>query len=69
MPAARILLFLLGDALMARDFPEAKTGDVEINEGARLVSGMRLYLRIERGEESFDLCAAPFGVRAVGRRT
>lgn len=51
----------LKEALKARDIPGAGTKVIEVSEGAALVSAKRLYLRIKRGEEYIDICAAPFG--------
>src|SRR5262245_10976848 len=51
----------LKEALRAREMPGAVTKTVEVSEGAKLVSAKRLYLRVKRGEEYIDICAAPFG--------
>lgn len=51
----------LKEALRARDIPGAGTKVIEVSEGAALVSAKRIYLRIKRGEEHIDICAAPFG--------
>jgi len=40
--------------------PGAKVSTVEHAEGG-LLSAKRLYLRVKRGEHTFDVCAAPFG--------
>src|SRR5262245_13407596 len=51
----------LKEALRAREMPGVGAKTVEVSEGAKLVSAKRLYLRVKRGEEYIDICAAPFG--------
>ncbi len=48
------------EAVKSREVPEATFSRVEFKEGAAL-SAKRLYLRIERGNTAFDICAGPFG--------
>lgn len=43
-----------------RNIPKAKTSTVEFSEGG-VLSAKRLYFRVQRGEHTFDVCAAPFG--------
>ncbi|MEO7216326.1 hypothetical protein [Mucilaginibacter sp.] len=43
-----------------RAIPKVKVSRVNYSEGG-LLSNKREYLRIERGEDIFDICAAPFG--------
>jgi hypothetical protein len=50
----------LTDTLEKRGIPDAKVSTVEHTEGS-MGSGVRLYLRVERKELTFDICAAPFG--------
>jgi hypothetical protein len=50
----------LTDALEKRGIPDVKVSQVEHTEEGAL-SGVRLYLRVERKELTFDVCAAPFG--------
>jgi len=47
--------------LEARRMPGISMSEVEISEGAALVSAKRLYLRLKRGDVHFDICAAPYG--------
>jgi hypothetical protein len=47
-------------AVLAREVPEAKRLRIEHKE-AGLASAKREYLRIHRGKQAFDICAAPFG--------
>jgi len=51
----------LKTALHARKIPGISISEVEVSEGAALVSAKRLYLRVKRGDVHFDVCAAPFG--------
>lgn len=51
----------LSRALEARAIPGAGIEEIEVFEGAAQVSASRLYLRVKRGEEYVDICAAPFG--------
>ena len=48
------------EAIHSRQIPDAKNCRVDWEEGG-IVSANREYLRIERGELAFDICAAPFG--------
>jgi hypothetical protein len=48
-------------AISHRKIPNLKMSRVALSEGG-LMSHSRDYLRIERGELSFDVCAAPFGI-------
>ena len=47
-------------ALGDRELPNATSSLIEIPEGG-FFSADRLYLRIRRGEQLVDICAAPFG--------
>lgn len=47
-------------ALARREIPDMRTSRVEYKESG-VLSAQREYLRVERGEHVFDLCAAPFG--------
>lgn len=47
-------------ALARREIPDLKVSRVEYKESG-ILSAKREYLRIERGDHVFDLCAAPFG--------
>lgn len=51
----------LEDALEQRRIPGEQRAMIEVAEGGPLISGRRLYLRVRRGEEYIDICAAPFG--------
>lgn len=44
-----------------RNIPDLRLSRVVLSEGGPLSHG-RDYLRIERGDLSFDMCAAPFGI-------
>ena len=48
------------DAVKSCEIPDATFSRVEFKEGS-VVSAKREYLRIERGNTAFDICAAPFG--------
>ena len=48
------------EAVRAREVPEVSFGRVEFKEGG-FASAKREYLRIERGNVAFDICAAPYG--------
>jgi hypothetical protein len=47
-------------AIKKREVPETESSRVEYHEGA-MFSAKRQYLRIERKNLAFDICAAPFG--------
>lgn len=47
-------------ALSRREIPDIRTSRVEYKESG-VLSARREYLRVERGEHVFDVCAAPFG--------
>lgn len=47
-------------AIARREIPDVKTSRVEHHESG-LLSARREYLRVERGKDVYDLCAAPFG--------
>lgn len=51
----------LKEALLVRGIPGAKSMEIRVAEGGPLISAKRLYLRVKRGEEYIDICAAPFG--------
>lgn len=51
----------LGKALEARAIPRLKVAYVEIPEGGIILSATRLYMRVQRGTQFMDVCAAPFG--------
>lgn len=53
--------YRLCDALQRRQIPSVTLRYAVFHEGAWLLSGQRLYLRIHRGEQHMDICAAPFG--------
>jgi hypothetical protein len=46
--------------IKAQAFPQVKMSRITLSEGGLFSSG-REYLRIERNQYIFDLCAAPFG--------
>ena len=48
------------EAVRAREVPDVSFGRVEFKEGG-FGSAKREYLRIERGNVAFDICAAPYG--------
>jgi hypothetical protein len=49
------------EAIIAeRKMPDVKVSRVKYSEGS-ILSDKREYLRIERKEDIFDICAAPFG--------
>lgn len=48
------------EAVGRRAIPDAQTSRVDFKEGT-IVSAKREYLRVSRGQVSFDICAAPFG--------
>ncbi len=48
------------EAVMKREIPGARVSNVEWPEGGP-GSAKRLYLRVERGGDVIDICAAPFG--------
>jgi len=47
-------------AVQTRAVPEAHWSQIQHKEGG-LASANREYLRIHRGKQAFDICAAPFG--------
>lgn len=47
-------------AVKAREVPDASFSRVEFKEGG-FASAKREYLRVERGNVAFDICAAPYG--------
>jgi hypothetical protein len=51
---------LVAAAVAKREIPDAKLETVEHREGGAF-SGVRLYLRVRRNREAFDVCGAPFG--------
>lgn len=51
---------LVEGIIMERQIPNVKISRVQYNE-ASMFSDKREYLRIERKEDIFDICAAPFG--------
>lgn len=48
------------EAVKAREVPDAKFSKVDFKEGG-FASAKREYLRIERSNVAFDICAAPYG--------
>ncbi len=50
----------LDQEIASRTMPKTKTSNVSFSEGG-VLSAKRLYLRVQRGEHTFDVCAAPFG--------
>ncbi|MBI1769653.1 MAG: hypothetical protein HYR67_14895 [Bacteroidetes bacterium] len=50
----------LGQALTTRNIPGIKLDRVDHHEGG-VLSAKREYLRVNRKEHTFDVCAAPFG--------
>ncbi len=50
----------LVQAISERNIPGIDISKIEYREGA-VFSGKRLYLRAQRKEHVFDICAAPFG--------
>jgi hypothetical protein len=52
---------ILSDKIGVRQMPETWLSRENLPEGG-LLSAKREYLKIKRGEQSFMLCAAPFGV-------
>ncbi len=48
------------EAVKGREVPETAFSRVEFKEGG-FASAKREYLRIERGNVAFDICAAPYG--------
>lgn len=51
---------LVQATIRAHDFPEVEVKPIALHEAGPF-SPQREYLRIERGDLSFDLCVAPFG--------
>lgn len=51
----------LGAELHRRQMPEVSFDRINLSEGG-LLSAQRDYLRVRRGDLTFTLCAAPFGI-------
>lgn len=51
---------LIEESLNKRNIPDIKVSRIEYPEAGAL-SAKRLYLRVQRREHIFDVCAAPFG--------
>jgi len=51
---------LVESAIARRDIPNALVTRIDYQESG-VLSARREYLRVERGEDVFDICAAPFG--------
>jgi len=51
---------LLEETIKKRNLPEVRLSRVDYKEGG-IFSAKREYLRVERKEYIFDVCAAPFG--------
>lgn len=51
---------LVEQIMLSRQLPDVKISRVNYNEGS-ILSNKREYLRIERKNDMFDICAAPIG--------
>jgi len=52
--------YLVENSIKEREIPNTKVKRIEYSQSG-LFSNKREYLRIQRGEYTFDICAAPFG--------